>query len=335
MYLITMAHLGEALGVIDKFKLEKIKPDLYKNEAMVLLLTGEGPFEAATKTALALGSFEIKEVLNLGIAGTLSSELNVGDTVQVRSIYLINELRPHYKSFPSQDVGFDCLTSFERILDPEKVKILRGLGHLVDREAWGVAYASKTAGIPFRSYKMISDIAGTQAACELVKEDVFNFSLLLSEKLSTLIHQEINLKKENYPTGFHFTFTTSHRFKVLLTKLEVKMEKSEEEILLDVSLDELRALEITPKEKTKLLIERLEHLLDPTKKNLTHVHKELTEQFSQEAIKIQIDPNWEDPKAILSFEVKDDLDIQDKIHSLKKLSIKKFTRIMNGEIDVE
>ena len=335
MYLITMAHLGEAQGTIDKFGLEKLKPDLFKNETMVLLITGEGPFEAATKTALTIPQFEIKEIINLGIAGTLTEELKVGDFVPVRSIYLINDQKPQFKSFPSLQSGIDCLTSFERILDKNKAQILKGLGSIVDREAWGVAMAAKTASIPFRSYKMISDIAGTNNACELIKEDAYAFSLKISEKIPSLMTSEMNPSKDPTLPGFYFTFTTSHRLKSIMGKLEIKLQKNQDEILSMIEMDKIISLEINPKDKSKILLEKLEHLLDPTKKILQDAQKNLIDEFNQVGLRIQTDPNWENPKATISFEARNDLDIEEKINSLKKISLNKFTKIMNGELNVE
>jgi nucleoside phosphorylase len=335
MYLITMAHLGEAQGTIDKFGLEKLRPDLYKNETMVLLITGEGPFEAATKTALTIPLFEIKEILNLGIAGTLIEELKVGDFVPVRSIYLINDQKPQFKSFSSLKTGLDCLTSFERILDKDKAQTLKGLGSIVDREAWGVAMAAKTASIPFRSYKMISDFAGTNNACELIKEKAYEFSLKLSEKIPSLLASETNQSKDLTLPGFYFTFTTSHRFKSIIGKLEIKLQKNQEEILSTIEIDKIISQEMNPKEKSKILLEKLEHLLDPTKKILQDAQKNLIEEFNQVGLRIQIDPNWENSKATISFEARNDLDIEEKINSLRKISLNEFSQLMNGELNVE
>ena len=42
MHLITMAHLGEAQGVIDRFNLKKKDQDIYGSDDLILLITGEG-----------------------------------------------------------------------------------------------------------------------------------------------------------------------------------------------------------------------------------------------------------------------------------------------------
>ena len=100
-------------------------------------------------------------------------------------------------------------------------------------------------------------------------------------------------------------------------------------------MNRIISLEITPKEKSKILLDKLEHLLDPTKKILQDAQKNLIDEFNDVGLRIQTDPNWENPKAIISFEARNDLDIEEKISSLKKISLNKFTRLMNGEINVE
>ena len=64
MQLITMAHFGEAQAFIEKWNLEKVSEDLFKNKNLILLLTGEGPFEAATKTALTIPQYPIKKIIS-------------------------------------------------------------------------------------------------------------------------------------------------------------------------------------------------------------------------------------------------------------------------------
>lgn len=330
-----MAHAGEAQGVIETFTMTKIRSDLYTHENMVLLLTGEGPFEAATRTALIIPEFNITSVINLGIAGSLSVDLKPGDFVPVRTIYLVQDLKPAFKTFQSLEQGMDCLTSFERILDAEKANILKGIGHLVDREAWGVAMASKTAGIPFKSYKIISDVAGTPGACELIKEEAWELSARLAEKLPELLNVESMSEQDISLPGFHFTFSTRHRYKNLLHKLSIKEEKSSEDMIHDLPVEELRSLEITPKERSKRLLEIMEDRIDPFRKVIAKTTRELQENFQREGFRLQIDPVLENPKVTISLEAGSDEELQSKLDTLQKLSLKPFSDIMKGEFNVE
>lgn len=332
MHLITMAHSGEAQGVIETFRLKKIAEGLFQSEEFVLLITGEGPFEAATKTALTISQFSITKILNIGIAGTLDETFKKGEIHQVRTVYLVQDLKPQFKTFQSFETGLDCLTSFERILDPEKAKSLRGIGTLIDREAWGVAMAAKTAGIPFSAYKLISDIAGTKEACELIREEAAHFA----ESISTFL-KDMNLKSSEPVAlpGFYFTFTSEHQFKDLLKKLTLKEELSEDAILNNLPLKELRDLEISPKEKAKRLIQAMEKRIDPVKTILNERKTEWLSSFEKSGIKIQTDPQWENQNVTVSFEVSDDESLKKKLADLNKLSLKPFHKLMNGDFHVE
>ncbi|MFP5384452.1 MAG: hypothetical protein ACLGHN_00135 [Bacteriovoracia bacterium] len=336
MKLITMAHLGEAQGAIETFKLKRVSPHLYRNEEIVLLLTGEGPFEAATKTALVIPKYPIKEIINIGIAGSLTSELKVGDFVPVRTHYLINGFTPAFKTFQSHSEGVDCLTSFERILDPKKAQSLRGMGKLVDREAWGVAMAARTAERPMRSYKLVSDNAGSLDACELVKGKALEFSLIIADKLSTILSSTEDSSEESFlPQGFHFTFSTRHQFKNLLKKLTIKDDKTSEDILENFHIQELRQLDILPKERTKILLTRMENAIDPVRPLLEKTREELTSLFLNKGVRIHIDPTWEKSSVTLTLEAATDQELSEKAEALMSLSIASFTKIMQGELDVE
>lgn len=335
MYLITMAHHGEAQGVIETFHLQKLNHGLYKNEDMVLVITGEGPFEAATKTALTLSNYDFTSVINLGIAGTLKDHLKVGEFVKVRTLYLIQDQRPAFKTFQASSEGIDCLTSFERILSVEKTTVLKGLGDIVDREAWGVAMAAKTAGVPFKCFKIISDVAGTIEACEVVREKAEEFSFKLAQELKGLL----NLPEKNGEyfelSGFHFTHTTRHKFSELLQKLAIKNEIPKDQVLKNLNLNKLRALEMTPKERTKKLLEELDHAIDPTRKIIQKKIDHLVSTFAQKGFKLQLDPLLESTKVNISFEVENNQELIKKADILKEMDLTPYLKMMNGELDVE
>lgn len=329
MHLITVAHLGEAQGIIQRFNLIRVKPDLFKNEELVLILTGEGPFEAATKTALTIPQYPFKSILNVGIAGTLDPSIEIGSIHPVRTHYLIQDLKPAFKTFQGTGLGLDCLTSFERILEADKAQKLKGMGALVDREAWGVAMAAKTAGLPFQSYKLVSDLAGTLAACEIVKADAEIFAEKLSEHLSTLLKAEAPLESLSIP-GFHFTFTTQKRYETLLKKLHLKNESAP-----TLPLNELREESISPKERTKKLLNHMEEMLDPLKTKISKTIDKLVSTFEDKDLKLNVDPQWEKRSVTISFEVENDQDLLKKSEALRKLSIEPYTKLMNGDIHVE
>lgn len=333
MNLITLAHHGEAQGIIEALKLKRIKQDTFHVENCVLVLTGEGPFEALAKTALAISAYQVKRVINLGIAGSLSDELRPRDLVSVRTSYLISEDRPHFKSFQSLPEGVDCLTSFDRILDPDKARKFKGMGKIVDREAWGVAFAAKTAGILFESYKVISDVAGTLDACELVREKAPVFGQILADKATELLNQAVPAPQELPKiSGLHFTFSTGHKYRNLMTSLSIKKELAEEEILRELNLKALLDQDILPKERARRLLELMELELDPVKQKLRSISDNLTRDFQKAGCEISFDPQWENPKAKIIIEAGSDQELKDKLEHLKNVSLSSFTDLMEGKL---
>ena len=336
MHLITMAHMGEAQGVIETFNLKRKNQNLFEGDELLLLLTGEGPFEAATLSALTLGQHTITNVVNLGIAGSLSPDFKVGEIHPVRTLYLVQDGKPAFKTFVGNSDGLDCITSFERIMDPKKAERLLGMGQLVDREAWGVAYAAKTAGIPFTSYKLISDVAGTPGACELIKEEAFEFSMKLAEYLKSLLNKTVLEENADFKLpGFHFTFTTTHRFQSLLKKISIKEEKSDEETLASLTYLDILEQKISPKERARLLMERMEEKLDPFKRELKDFSVGWTKDLKSKGIDVATDPNWEHERVSIRFEVESDEELKAKIKALDHFSVAPFKDVMEGKLHVE
>lgn len=335
MQLITMAHIGEAQSVIDNFKLKKLTPDTYGNEELILIVTGEGPFEAAIKTAAAIAQYKCNNVINLGVAGTLNPEIQKGSIHTIRSIYLVQDLKLQFKTFSSSKEGLDCVTSFERILDPQKVKQLKGVASLVDREAWGVAMAAKSSGVPFTAHKIVSDDAGTIEACELVKEMATQYS----QKLALFLRNNLHKIEIESPIldikGFYFTFSMEHKFNNLLRKISIKKDISIEETYQALPITELLSTNFSPKIRAVKLLTHMDEVLDPIKKLLTEKKAQWTSDFEKNGIRIQSDPNWEDGTVTISLDVNSQIDFNQKLETLKTFDMKPFTDLLSGKIYVE
>lgn len=335
MYLITMAHLGEAQGVIQLFKLKRSTPQLFVGETLSCLITGEGPFEAATATAAQLGSGKFNSVINLGIAGSFSTNYSVGQIYPVRSIYLVIDGKPQFKSFKGHEAGVDCLTSFERILNAEKALALSGVAELVDREAWGVAMAAKNSSTPFSSYKLVSDLAGTLGACELVKEKAEIWSQKLALYLQNLITIEaVPLEIRELP-GFHLTFSTRHQFDQMLKKISLRDGLSLDEVMSSLPLNPLREEITLPKERTRKLLDHMEGRLDPLKEKLKNALLKFKSPFDKKGITLQHDVSWESPELKIIFEVASNEELKDKLQALQSLNLKPFEELRSGNFHVE
>lgn len=336
MNLLTFAHLGEANAFIEKFQLKRIEADLYQNDNLVVVITGEGPFEAATKTALTIPRFPIKQIINPGIAGSLDEKLNLGEVYPTRSIYLIKGSKPEFKTFQASTLGLDCLTSFERILDRSSALRLRGIGKLIDREAWGVAMAAKTAGLPFTSFKVISDFPGSGEICEFVKESAEEFSFKLLTFYAENFETALITKKQSFVTpGLHFTFSMKNELIKIINKLAIRDESTSEGVFSNINLTFYQELEVSPKEKAKRLLHDLEQQIDPVNSEIRRKMDHFSAQFESRGLKLSIDPQWENASARISFDVKNNEELNQKITELQKISIKPFTDIMEGKLDVE
>ncbi len=330
-----MAHLGEAQAVIENFELKRVTPQYFEGDQMACLITGEGPFEAATQTAAILGQKKFHQVINLGIAGALNTDLKVGTVYEIRSLYLVIEGKPQFKSFISSSTGVDCLTSFERILSPEKAAPLLGVGEIVDREAWGVAMAAKGQGVEFTSYKLISDVAGTLGACELVREE----AQVYAQKLAQFLTHKLEIKTSENPEleieGFYFTFTMRHQFEGMLSKLALREDMPKEDILKSLPLTSIQELKLLPKERAQKLIKIMEERLDPLKKELEQGLEKWKKPFSSKGIQITTDPTWEDPKIKINLQVSTQNELEEKLKALSELKLAPFFSLRNGEIHVE
>jgi len=330
-----MAHMGEAQSIIELFNLQKKDHSLFASDNLLLLITGEGPFEAAAKTALTLGSYPIKEVINLGVAGSLSTEHGIHEILPIRTSYLAIDLRPGFKTFQLSETGVDCITSFERILEKERAQKLRGVAHLVDRELWGVAMSAKTAGVPLKAYKIISDMAGTIEACEVVKEHAENLSLKLALFLKELLlGKSSSSESEIDLPGFYFTFTMKHRLETLLKKLSIKQGLKLPELLRTLP-KETDYPDIKPKERARLFLLHLEDLLDPTKRILQTKKEDWLSPLHNSGIKVHTDPIWEDEKVSFSFDAQNDEELKKKLNLLNQFSLTPYHQILQGELDVE
>jgi adenosylhomocysteine nucleosidase len=330
MILITLAHLGEAEELSKNLALERATASYFQGSDYDLVLTGEGPMEAAIKTAAALAKKSFEKVINIGIAGALSPKFEIGSVHEIRTCYLVIDGKPQFKSFSATPKGIDLLTSMERILKPEKAEVLKGMGQLVDREAWGVAMAAKEAGVPFQCLKVVSDQAGSLEACELVREKVDEFARIISLALVKQNNPEIDLGRD-----FHFTFTTQKALESKLKKLTLREGKSVDEVLGELRIDELRQLKILPKERARRLLLSLDQELDPFKGRLHQELESWKEEWGNKGISLQTDPTWESAKVRVSFEVESDQELSEKRANLNDLDLQTFIKLRTGEFNFE
>lgn len=333
MILITMAHYGEAQSFIDYYNAEKtphLEGNCYAFDQGIILITGEGIPQSIARTSLVLGIYpQINKVINIGVAGSLS-HLIQGEIYSIRTVYHFNDDNSGYfQSFTSSDDSTTCdaITSDKRILKDEQAQNLKGHGNLVDRELWGVSFSAKLAHLPWLSYKLISDRAGSLAACEVVKEK----SKLYSEKLLNhylkVTTNSVETKRNEKPSSWYFTITQQRDFEKLKHKIINKYGQDHfEKNLRDFTATN----KSTNKKASKELIKFLKIILSPWKYEMEKRWDEMVKEFVREDITVCPSPNFEDENISFAFKAKDFNDISKKMERLKDFPFKRYQRFING-----
>ena len=123
---IVCAYLKEAKPLIKYFNLKKIneKFNIYENENISLIISGQGRLNSAIATTYLLSRRKISNIINFGIAG--SSEFKIGE------IFLINKINDKYfpdilYSHPFRESEIIC---FDEVITDGEYK-------LVDMESEG------------------------------------------------------------------------------------------------------------------------------------------------------------------------------------------------------
>jgi len=79
MILIHTALLCEAQTFIEEYKLEKINTKIYKNNKIILLISGIGKENTISTLDYMFLHYNITKALNIGIAGANDLSINIGD----------------------------------------------------------------------------------------------------------------------------------------------------------------------------------------------------------------------------------------------------------------
>lgn len=137
MTLIHTALLCEAQPLIETFGLEKvINKKEYKNDFLVLIVSGIGEEKTSTALIKAFQTYPIKKAINIGIAGCRDKTIPIG------SLFCANkelENIPHASISTVKSPTKDINTT------------------LVDMEARAFCFTCKEKGVDFYVFKVVSD----------------------------------------------------------------------------------------------------------------------------------------------------------------------------------
>ena len=173
---MTIAHRGEAQEFIKRTFTQPVDfyfQGVYRGGEDFLLLTGEGIETSIIRVSSVLTYFgsKIDRILNMGIAGSLVSSLQINQIYGIRNVY--HQFYPEidYPKFSCKETfsKTDAITATRRVTEKNYARSLRKTAQICDRELWGIGLTCNQFQIPFKSYKLISDYAGENSEPENIK----------------------------------------------------------------------------------------------------------------------------------------------------------------------
>lgn len=354
--LLIFAHRGEAQAFFGHWDLNPVSfyfNGLFRSKDYFVLITGEGPKEASEKTVAVLSSFknEISKVINIGVAGSLTSKLKVGDLTWVRSSYAQNAQRCEFKSYTSKHhTSHDCITAYARITTVEDKKTLAHFADMVDRELWAIASAAHLFKMDFLALKIISDESDGSDFCQIVKDEAPLLSKKLFEEFNRFEADEKNLAptpvvlhapKSNSAEDFilshpklYFTTSQTRKLATLVRGLLMKRIFTEEELknFTNLTISET-ALDITNKELTKFLLNLFSEKLNPLNTIIKEKINEAITPLINSGVNVNFDPELEQDYIQLNYQIRNSKDQKRLILALEQFNYQKIKDIFSGKLE--
>lgn len=377
--LLVFAHPGEAAAFLEQTQKAKLDPTVYFSPAIQplagklhtcstydVLITGEGIFGAMNKTLLAASQgVKYSSIINLGICAGLNAKLAINDFYKIRTVYAHNGNAPMFQSFPCHELNSDdeiksadLMSTFDRVLEQAQAKELNIFAPLVDREAYGMAWAAKELNIEFMAYKLISDLPyqnghedEAQNICESIKEQ----SSLFSEKIYYEFQSKIapyldskehiqstanNIKSDTYSQliqnkDMHFTVSMSKALGKSLKKLELKGVDLEKVHLLADGLVK-NYPDWRPKQRASELLKAISEMLNPFRTQLSKKLEELINLGLTPQIKDRLNIKWDKDFEKRGFQINTWIENEEHrkqlVDAINSIDLEKFTQIQDGNL---
>ncbi len=199
MRLILIAHWIEACALIEYLEAiplpgsegplwnHSVLPCAYSYSHGTIILTDLGA--PAAVAALAQHYPGHREVWNVGFAGALSPDMDLGTLYPIREVDFALPHYPHssiarhaWPSVPLQTSGSRLLSTASPIHDPtEKMQWATRGYDLVDMEGYAIAHLAKRLSLPCTLWKIVSDTP-KQSGSATIQE----WAPILAARLSTL-----------------------------------------------------------------------------------------------------------------------------------------------------
>ncbi len=354
MKLLIFAHRGEAQSFFNEWDFLPVEfyfTGLFKAKNYFLLITGEGPKDASEKTVAILSSFKnnITEVINIGIAGSLSPKLKVGDFAWVRSSYAQKAEKCEFKSYTTKNhTSMDCITTYSRITTPEERKSLSAFADIVDRELWSIASAAHLFKIEMLSLKLISDDINSSNMCQLVKDEAPLLSKKLLQEFQNFENKSMSSKPaellapksnsiEDYLLGhpkYYFTTSQSRKLSTVIRGLSLKKILTDNEVKnIAIQIIEKYAIDKTSKELSKILIQDLSEKLNPLNTKIKEKINQSLRPLLDSGAAVSFDPELEQEYIQINYQIRNTKDQKRLMLSLEQFNYQKIKDIFAGHLD--
>ena len=344
--LLVFAHRGEAQSFFKFDNLIAIKTpfeNLYEGESYFLLISGEGHHSTLQKLSACCGLLgnKIDRLVNLGVAGSLTEELQIGSLASLRTIFFAHDGKLQFKSFTSSDpmAVLDGVTVTQRILSHEQDTQLKVYGSLVDREAWACGSVAQLFKLPFYSYKYISDrvAENTQEICQRIKETAELYSHELYQFYQGKLAVETPIENSLWTQleGFYFSQTQKRKFSGMIKSLAIKEPNfSLTNESFQKKLQDIRQNIPRPKLRTNQLLIELENRLNPFRKILQQEVDGTLAPLKMAKFQVSYDKDFESSELKLTANINSKDQIENLIRGLKRFSLAEYKKIFDGEINV-
>ncbi len=355
LQLLTIAHRGEAQHILKAHEFKAVMlngVDLYQNSTSYLLLTGEGQQAATESVAFVLGQFgeKINHVLNLGVAGSLLSTIELSSIVAIRTSYGESlKQKPAFKSFTSENTlaEADCISAVDRVLSDDYAAKLRPFAAVVDRELWAVASVASRFNTPFSAYKLISDLAGNNTNCFDLSHRAEIFARELNRFYSELNQTPYSGKKtplafelpEILKNDFYFTKAQERSYTKLMNTLlqrdqngNAKSVVQAEDILAQLPIQALRQRECSPKERSQHVLVELKNLLNPFQKRVMDKLNEQVKPLQNAHCDVKFDPSFEKDHLTISLTIEHQSHIEKLKAALAEFDYTQIQKTINGQL---
>ena len=334
--LLCFAHHGEARAFMVNAKRQVlgIVEDLYHTDVGYILITGEGLYNSlqALTATLSLKN-EICNVINFGVAGSLSDDLNINEIIEVRTIYASADEGFEFKSFTlNENAKFDCISAYKRINSEKDSQPLRVIASIVDRELWAIAKVCHDFSRPLRSFKIISDFASDGSSCLRVKEQAESFSQKLFEHYSAL---ELPMKHSNIEqsllNNLYFTVSQKDLYLKLLSQLKLKLNQTGGQIIETLMSKVDHSLK--PKAKTAMLLKLMNEVLNPHRVEIEKQIENSLHLLRDNAIQVAYDKTFESSELELKIRFRSEKEKTSIIEKLKAFDFSKFEAVLDPHED--